>query len=66
MTSPEAKSSKNRELQFSAETPPDSGIRANNAFVYSRRLDTSSEYFLILGIRVVKIVAAQSLQLGMV
>ena len=52
------------ELQFSPETPPDSGIRANNALVSSRKAGhVVSIPFLILGIRVVTFVAAQLLHI---
>ena len=58
---------KNRDLQFSPENPPDSGIRANNSPVSSRKAGHVVPIpFLVLGIRVVAIVPAQSLQLGMV
>ena len=54
-------------LKFYPETPPDSGIRAKNSLITSRKAGHVVPIpFLNLGIRVVTIVAAQSLQLGMV
>ena len=58
---------KNKELQFSRETPPNSGIRANNSLISSRKAGHVVPIpFLVLGIHVLTMVAAQSLQLGMV
>ena len=58
---------KNRELQFSRETPPNSGIRANKSLISSRKAGHVVPIpFLVLGIRVLTIVAGQSLQFGMV
>ena len=57
----------NRELQSSPETPPDSGIRATNSLISSQKSGNVVPIpFLVLGIRVVTIAAAQSFQLGMV
>ena len=54
-------------FKFSPETPPDSGMRANNSLTSSRKAGHVVPIpFLNLEIRVVTIVAAQSLQLGMV
>ena len=48
-------------------TPPDSGIRENNVLISFRMTGHAVPTpFLVLRIRVVMIVAAQSLQLGMV
>ena len=49
------------------ETPPDSGIRGNNVLSCFRKVGQAVPTpLLFLGIRFVTIVAAQSLQLGMV
>ena len=54
-------------LSSPPETPPDSGIRENNDLVSFRKAGHAvPKPLLILGIRLVTIVAAQSLQLGMV
>ena len=54
-------------LSSPPETPPDSGIRGNNVLISFRKAGNAVPTpFLILGIRVETIVAAQSLQLGTV
>ena len=54
-------------FKFSPETPPDSGIRRNNVLIFFRKAGNAVlTPFLFLGILVVTILAAQSLQLRMV
>ena len=61
---------KNSELMAGSqypETPPDSEIRVNNDLIFFRKAGHAGPTpFLLLGIRVVMIESAQSLQLGMV
>ena len=54
-------------MSFPPESPPDSGIRGNNVHIsFSKAGHAVPTPFLVLGIRDVTIVAAQTLQLGMV
>ena len=63
----EAKSLYQHNLSSEPETPPDSGIRGNSTRISFRKARHAvSTPFLFLGFYVVRIVIAQSLQLGMV